>query len=148
MDINNNVWVTDVALHQIFKFPQGGGKALLTLGVSFAPGNDDNHFCKPTAVAVMSNGDFFVSDGYCNSRIIKFDKNGKFLMQWGRNAFEGRVSNCNFTCCQSVNPSVFYLHYFLLFCTNLVVFYVQFTCNHHRMGIGCLGEYLGLRGTR
>lgn len=89
VDINNNVWVTDVALHQIFKFPQGGGKALLTLGVSFVPGNDDNHFCKPTAVATMSDGDFFVSDGYCNSRIIKFDKNGNFLMQWGRNAYEG-----------------------------------------------------------
>lgn len=89
VDVNNNVWVTDVALHQIFKFPQGGGKALLTLGVAFVPGNDDDHFCKPTAVAVMSNGDFFVSDGYCNSRIIKFNKNGKFLMQWGRNSFGG-----------------------------------------------------------
>jgi len=115
VDINNNVWVTDVALHQIFKFPQGGGKALLTLGVSFVPGNDDNHFCKPTAVATMSDGDFFVSDGYCNSRIIKFDKNGNFLMQWGRNAYEGRVSNCNFMCRQSVNPSAFYLHYFCYF---------------------------------
>ena len=139
MDINNNVWVTDVALHQIFKFPQGGGKALLTLGVSFVPGNDDNHFCKPTAVAVMSDGDFFVSDGYCNSRIIKFDKNGNFLMQWGRNALEGRFSNCNFTCCQSVNPPVFLFTLLFLFCTNQMVFYIKFTCNHHRLGIGCLG---------
>jgi peptidylamidoglycolate lyase len=99
VDANNNVWVTDVAQHQIFKFPQGGGKALLTLGVAFVPGNDYKHFCKPTAVAVMSDGDFFVSDGYCNSRIIKFDKNGNFLMQWGRNAYDGTVSNFHFTCC-------------------------------------------------
>jgi hypothetical protein len=61
----------------------------------------------------MSNGDFFVSDGYCNSRIIKFNKNGKFLMQWGRNSFGGRVSNFTFRCCQSVNPAVIYLHYFV-----------------------------------
>jgi peptidylamidoglycolate lyase len=120
VDINNNVWVTDVALHQIFKFHQGGGKALLTLGVAFMPGNDDDHFCKPTAVAVMSNGDFFVSDGYCNSRIMKFNKNGTFLMQWGRNSVGGRVSNFTFMCCQNVNPAVFYLHYFFLFCTNQV----------------------------
>ncbi|XP_069688492.1 peptidyl-alpha-hydroxyglycine alpha-amidating lyase 1 [Periplaneta americana] len=93
VDANNNVWVTDVALHQVFKFPPGGGtspgKPLLTLGVAFVPGNDDAHFCKPTAVAVMSNGDFFVSDGYCNSRIMKYSMNGKLLMQWGRNSFEG-----------------------------------------------------------
>ncbi|PNF30532.1 hypothetical protein B7P43_G09923 [Cryptotermes secundus] len=89
VDADNNVWVTDVALHQVFKFSQGGGKPLLTLGVAFMPGNDDDHFCKPSAVAVMSNGDFFVSDGYCNTRIIKFDKNGKFLIQWGRNSFQG-----------------------------------------------------------
>ncbi|KAJ4436524.1 hypothetical protein ANN_16555 [Periplaneta americana] len=86
VDANNNVWVTDVALHQVFKFPPGGGtspgKPLLTLGVAFVPGNDDGHFCKPTAVAVMSNGDFFVSDGYCNSRIMKYSMNGKLLMHF------------------------------------------------------------------
>ncbi|KDR18657.1 peptidyl-alpha-hydroxyglycine alpha-amidating lyase 1 isoform X2 [Zootermopsis nevadensis] len=88
VDMNNSVWVTDVALHQVLKFPQGGGTPLLTLGVAFVPGNDDDHFCKPTAVAVMSAGDFFVSDGYCNTRIIKFNRDGKFLMQWGRNSFQ------------------------------------------------------------
>lgn len=93
VDADNNVWVTDVALHQVFKFSQGGGKPLLTLGVAFMPGNDDDHFCKPSAVAVMSNGDFFVSDGYCNTRIIKFDKNGNFLIQWGRNSFQGKAVN-------------------------------------------------------
>lgn len=85
------MWVTDVALHQVFKFSQGGGNPLLSLGVAFVPGNDDDHFCKPSAVAVMSTGDFFVSDGYCNTRIIKFDKNGKFLIQWGRNSFQGKA---------------------------------------------------------
>jgi hypothetical protein len=56
----------------------------LTLGVKFEPGKDDQHFCKPAAVAVLSNGDFFVADGYCNSRIIKFNSKGEKILQWGR----------------------------------------------------------------
>merc|ERR1711994_1111928 len=39
----------------------------------FKPGNDNVHYCKPTAVAVMSDSrTFFVSDGYCNQRVIKY----------------------------------------------------------------------------
>lgn len=76
VDKQNNVWVTDVALHQVFKFaPYGGGdqKPLIALGTRFQPGADDQHYCKPTSVAVSSDGNtFFVSDGYCNSRVIKY----------------------------------------------------------------------------
>ena len=86
VDSHSNVWLTDVALHQVFKFPpKGGAKPLLTLGTRFEPGNDDTHFCKPSAVAVTTSGDFFVSDGYCNHRIIKFSSTGAKLLQWGRN---------------------------------------------------------------
>ncbi|KAF7632963.1 hypothetical protein Mgra_00007666, partial [Meloidogyne graminicola] len=46
--------------------------------------SDEKHFCKPTDVAVASTGEFFVADGYCNSRIMKFDKEGKFLSQFGQ----------------------------------------------------------------
>ncbi|KAK2582671.1 hypothetical protein KPH14_004948 [Odynerus spinipes] len=59
-------------------------KPSLILGKAFEPGNDEVRFCKPTAVAVQLNGDFFVSDGYCNSRIIKFNKKGERILQWGR----------------------------------------------------------------
>lgn len=45
------------------KFRFGSDKPDLTLGVKFEPGSDTKHFCKPTDVAVLSNGDFFVSDG-------------------------------------------------------------------------------------
>uniref|UniRef100_A0A914XQF4 peptidylamidoglycolate lyase n=1 Tax=Plectus sambesii TaxID=2011161 RepID=A0A914XQF4_9BILA len=83
VDHEDNVWVTDVALHQVMKFRKGEDKPSLTLGEAFVPGNDDAHFCKPTDVAVASNGDFFVADGYCNSRIMKFDKNGNLLTKFG-----------------------------------------------------------------
>lgn len=57
---------------------------LLELGEAFTPGSDTNHFCQPTDVAVdTETGDVFVSDGYCNARILKFSANGRFLSQWG-----------------------------------------------------------------
>src|SRR5262245_54613000 len=37
IDNNDNIWVTDVALHQVFKF-SNDGKLLLTLGVRSIPG--------------------------------------------------------------------------------------------------------------
>lgn len=41
------------------------------------PGQDRNHFCQPTAIAVSeANGDIFVADGYCNSRVLKFSRDG------------------------------------------------------------------------
>ncbi|KAF6780370.1 hypothetical protein AHF37_00148 [Paragonimus kellicotti] len=84
-DHEGNVWITDTAMHQVYKYgPKLDDKPLLILGEKFKPGNDSKHFCKPTHVAVASNGDFFVSDGYCNSRIMKFDSDGKFITQWGK----------------------------------------------------------------
>ena len=41
-------------------------------------------FNQPTDVAVASNGDIYVTDGYGNSRIIKFASDGRFLHSWGK----------------------------------------------------------------
>lgn len=88
VDHENNVWLTDVGLHQVFKFgPSSDGKfenMLMSLGVAFEPGNDLDKFCKPTSVAVTTSGEFYVADGYCNSRIIKFSAEGRVLLEWGR----------------------------------------------------------------
>ncbi|KAL2100251.1 hypothetical protein ACEWY4_004645 [Coilia grayii] len=84
-DKDNNYWVTDVALHQVMKLTSDGkDKPLVVLGEAFVPGSDEQHFCKPTDVAVDPvTGNVFVSDGYCNSRILKFSPQGKYLKQWG-----------------------------------------------------------------
>ncbi|XP_005094514.2 probable peptidyl-alpha-hydroxyglycine alpha-amidating lyase pgal-1 [Aplysia californica] len=82
-DANDSLWLTDVGRHQVFRMPKGASTPDLILGEQFVPGNDETHFCKPTDVVVASNGQFFVTDGYCNSRVLKFDENGKFLAQWG-----------------------------------------------------------------
>ena len=83
VDKDNNVWVTDVGLHQIFKFSHEG-KLLMKLGVAKVPGNDSLHFNRPTDVAVAADGSFYVSDGYRNSRVIKFSASGKYLFEWGK----------------------------------------------------------------
>ncbi|XP_016160587.1 PREDICTED: peptidyl-glycine alpha-amidating monooxygenase isoform X5 [Ficedula albicollis] len=84
VDKNGNYWVTDVALHQVFKLGANDKEPLLILGMALQPGSDKNHFCQPTDVAVDPiTGNIYVSDGYCNSRIIQFSPNGLYVMQWG-----------------------------------------------------------------
>ncbi|XP_075397430.1 peptidyl-glycine alpha-amidating monooxygenase isoform X2 [Tenrec ecaudatus] len=85
IDKDGNYWVTDVALHQVFKLaPSSKEGPLLILGRSMQPGNDRYHFCQPTDVAVdPATGSIYVADGYCNSRIVQFSPTGKFLTQWG-----------------------------------------------------------------
>uniref|UniRef100_A0A3Q1EPX4 Peptidylglycine alpha-amidating monooxygenase n=2 Tax=Acanthochromis polyacanthus TaxID=80966 RepID=A0A3Q1EPX4_9TELE len=91
-DKENNYWVTDVALHQVLKVSSDGrDRILLALGEAFTPGSDSNHFCKPTDVAVdTETGNIFVSDGYCNSRILKFSADGKYLSEWGAGSSDRR----------------------------------------------------------
>ncbi|XP_068780449.1 peptidyl-glycine alpha-amidating monooxygenase isoform X5 [Struthio camelus] len=84
IDKNGNYWVTDVALHQVFKLGADDKEPLLILGTALQPGSDKNHFCQPTDVAVDPiTGSIYVSDGYCNSRIVQFSPNGLYIKQWG-----------------------------------------------------------------
>ncbi|HEY6955287.1 MAG TPA: peptidyl-alpha-hydroxyglycine alpha-amidating lyase family protein [Flavisolibacter sp.] len=83
VDKNNNVWVTDVALQQIFKFSHEG-KLLMKLGTAKVAGDDATHFNLPTDLAVGDDGTFYVSDGYGNSRVAKFSSSGKFIKSWGK----------------------------------------------------------------
>jgi peptidylamidoglycolate lyase len=82
VDHEDNVWITDTRLHQVFKFTHGG-ELLLTLGEAEVPGWDEEHFNQPTQVAVLPDGSFYVGDGYVNSRVAKFDSEGNFLFEWG-----------------------------------------------------------------
>ncbi|XP_076875795.1 peptidyl-glycine alpha-amidating monooxygenase B isoform X2 [Brachyhypopomus gauderio] len=91
-DKDNNYWVTDVALHQVFKLStEGRDQVLLTLGEAFVPGSDRAHFCQPTDVAVdPATGNVYVSDGYCNDRVLRFSPEGKYLTHWGAGSLDRR----------------------------------------------------------
>jgi peptidylamidoglycolate lyase len=82
VDSQDNVWLTDVALQKVYKFSHDG-HLLMTLGERGVAGNDPAHFNRVTDVAGAPDGSFFVSDGYRNSRVMKFSPTGTFLMQWG-----------------------------------------------------------------
>lgn len=82
IDQDDNLWLTDVGLHQVFKFDRAG-HLLLVLGEPGVPGTDETHFNMPTDVAVATDGSFYVSDGYGNARVIHFSAAGEFLQQWG-----------------------------------------------------------------
>ena len=75
------------ASHQVFKFSRNG-ELLLTLGEHGVPGDDESHFGGPTDVAFFPNGDFLVADGYRNGRVVRFDKDGNYLSEFGTRGSE------------------------------------------------------------
>jgi DNA-binding beta-propeller fold protein YncE len=107
VDPQDNIWVVDNGSNMVIKFtpdgrvamtmgrkpeainvpggpareggPGGGGAAQGPQGV----GVRGDNFNRPTDVAWDSQGNIFVADGYGNSRVAKFDPNGKFLLSWG-----------------------------------------------------------------
>jgi hypothetical protein len=95
IDKDGNVWVADNGAargkgQQVLKFSPGG-KLLMSLGKAGVAGSGVDEFDQPTEVAIAPNGDIFVADGHSgggtaigNARIMKFDKNGKFIKTWGR----------------------------------------------------------------
>ena len=51
--------------------------------------SDDKHFYRPTFMAWQPDGSFYVADGYANTRVVKFDKDGKYLTAWGEKGEAG-----------------------------------------------------------
>jgi len=82
-DPEKHVWIFDDQLHVIYKFTYDG-KLVMTLGTKGQRGRDAGRlFDRPTDIDWLPDGTFFISDGYGGKRVAKFDKNGKFLMDWG-----------------------------------------------------------------
>lgn len=78
------VYTADVGSHTVRMWTPEG-RLLRTLGIAHrnAPEHSGEPFNKPTKVAVASNGDVYVSDGYRNSHIHCFDPSGELKFSWG-----------------------------------------------------------------
>ena len=92
IDPENNVWISDSSSHTVVKFNQQG-QVLLTIGTKGTAGNWDEAagtrlLREPNDVAIGLYGDIFLAQGHQpgamgDPRILKFDKTGKFVKQWG-----------------------------------------------------------------
>ena len=81
---DESIFLTDDGDHTVRKFTLDG-RLQLTVGVPghCAPYQSGEPFNRCTHVAFAPNGDFYVSDGYGNSRVHKYSPDGKWLMSWG-----------------------------------------------------------------
>jgi DNA-binding beta-propeller fold protein YncE len=94
VDREGNVWVADAVGygpepagrgHEIIKFSPEG-EVLMRLGRKGDPGNSRTQFLRPSDMLVAPDGSIFVVDGHHatgNNRVVKFDTEGNFLMEWG-----------------------------------------------------------------
>jgi len=83
VDREGNIWMVDAAAHVVHKMnPQG--KVIMKLGRRGVSGTGTDTFNLPTDVAFAPNGDIYVSDGYGNPRVVKYTREGKYLLQWGK----------------------------------------------------------------
>jgi sugar lactone lactonase YvrE len=95
VDPQDNVWVVDEGTNMVIKF-NPAGKIVMVIGHrpevvagmlattnGPAPPAQKYTLARPTDVAWDPQGNIFVSDGYTNHRVVKYDKNGRFLKQVG-----------------------------------------------------------------
>ena len=83
---DGNIWGVDVKGHAVLKYSPAG-RLLKILGARQGmPGNNDSRdaFNEPTNLVFGPSGDFFISDGYVNSRVIHFSKDAEYIGHWGR----------------------------------------------------------------
>ena len=94
VDKNDNVWCVDEGSNMVIEFSPEG-RVLMVFGRKAEavehpapneppPSRPDWMFDRPTDVTWDREGDIFVSDGYGNSRVVKYDKDGNWVKAWGR----------------------------------------------------------------
>lgn len=95
-DPERHVWVVDNGgenRHQILKFSNDGRELVMRLGdldhpttreeARANPRPGPHSYGWPSTLAFLPNGDFLLADGYWNSRVIRYDSDGEYIMEWG-----------------------------------------------------------------
>ena len=83
-DPEKHVWIVDDHMHAIYIFTNDLKTLVQTIGTPTVKGADGTHFNRPTFLTWLPDSTVFVGDGYNGTRVAKFDKAGKFLMDWGK----------------------------------------------------------------
>ena len=97
MGKDDSLYLVDDSKHSVYKYTLDG-KQLFELGPAETPSDTGGYdgrtpatvtnaggpFNRPTNLAVAPTGDLFVSDGYGNTRIHRFDASGRLQESWGQ----------------------------------------------------------------
>jgi len=98
VDAQDNIWTVDEGTDQLVKFSPDGNRVLMVIGrredpvamLGNMPGggafhgrNQKYRFGRQTDVAFDQQGNIFVSDGYFDARVVKYDKSGRFVKAVG-----------------------------------------------------------------
>ena len=120
VDPQDNIWAVDEGTNMIIKFSPEG-KVLMVLGhrpesgvVPVTPGfgvapppAEPYTFNRQTDVAWDPQGDIFVADGYGNSRVVKYDKNGRYVTSVGSHGSEPGELNIPHTLAADAQGNVY-----------------------------------------
>jgi hypothetical protein len=95
VDSEDNIWAVDEGTNMVIKF-NPAGRVVMVIGsrppavfgaveTLQGPQPPDQPYLlsRPTDVAFDPQGNIFISDGYFNHRVVKYDKNGKFIRKVG-----------------------------------------------------------------
>ena len=82
VDPQGNIWLVDAPGHVIYKL-NAEGKEVMRLGRKGVSGTGPDTFNLPTDVAFAPGGEVYVTDGYGSARVVKYSREGKYVLQWG-----------------------------------------------------------------
>jgi DNA-binding beta-propeller fold protein YncE len=97
IDKDDNIWAIDKGSDMVIKFNQAG-RVTMTFGRKSESADEDakpwthpdpplppvdGRFRQPTDIAWDSAGNFYITDGYVNSRVAKYDRNADWVKSWG-----------------------------------------------------------------
>jgi len=82
IDGEDNFYCVDDGDHTVRKFSKDG-ELVFTLGTEDRPAEPGEPFNRPTDVALAPNGDLYISDGYGNSRVHRYSREGELIQSWG-----------------------------------------------------------------
>ena len=82
-DAEGNLWAADDQGHMVVKM-DAQGRVRMVLGRKNTKGETNDTFNRPTDIAFGPSGDVYITDGYGNSRVVKYTRDGKFVKAWGK----------------------------------------------------------------
>jgi DNA-binding beta-propeller fold protein YncE len=82
-DPQHRIWVVGETKHVIYVFSNDGKQLLQTLGEEGVTAADATHFGRPQDLDFLPDGSVLVADGLTNARVVKLDRNGRYVSSWG-----------------------------------------------------------------